>query len=132
MKCISYLDTGGTLFPCIILSLITLMYVLYFCHIYSILCFFPDMIHMWASSNQSLTCPTHCWSKAQTHRSKMNKVLQALYKLHNEKTGLQGFRPGPTNTGLYSLLDLGRRGPALSVMKTKALISCAVTVFVST
>ena len=40
-----------------------------------------------------------------------------------EKTGLQGFRPGPTQTGLYShrrwlevkILDLGSRGIVLSV-----------------
>ena len=49
-----------------------------------------------------------------------------------EKTGLRGFRPGPTQTGLYNqrleISDLDSRGIVLSrgVSKTKALISVFV------
>ena len=53
-----------------------------------------------------------------------------------EKTGLRGFRPGPTQTGLYShrrWLEAGnfvfrnKRDCTTPVAKTKALVSCAVT-----
>ena len=50
-----------------------------------------------------------------------------LYKPRCEKTGLWGFRPGPTQPQKMArgvkFSDLGSRG----VAKTKALISCAVT-----
>ena len=52
-----------------------------------------------------------------------------------EKTDKFGFRPGPTQTRLYShslklkarILDISRRGIVLCLAKTKFLISCAVT-----
>ena len=53
-----------------------------------------------------------------------------------EKTGLRGFRPGPTKTGLYShrrwleARNFGliqKRNCTIQVAKTKALISFAVT-----
>ena len=55
----------------------------------------------------------------------------------HEKTGLRGFRPGATQAGLYSHrrwleawnFGLGKqRDCTIHVTKTKALISCAVTV----
>ena len=42
----------------------------------------------------------------------------------HEKTCLQDFRPGPTQTGLYCHRW---RDCAISVVKTKVLISCVVT-----
>ena len=54
----------------------------------------------------------------------------------SEKTGLRGFRPGPTQTGLYSYrrwLDARNfgfrksRDCTIRIAKTKALISFAVT-----
>ena len=58
------------------------------------------------------------------------------YEPRREKTGLRGFRPGPTQTGLYSLRsrleawNFGfkkKRNSTIRVAKTKALISFAVT-----
>ena len=59
-----------------------------------------------------------------------------IYEPRYEKTGLQGFRPSPTQTRLYShrrWLEAGnfrirkQRDFTICVAKTKALISCAVT-----
>ena len=59
-----------------------------------------------------------------------------IYEPRSEKTGLRGFRPGPTQTGLYShrrWLEAGNfvfrkyRDCTIRVAKTKALISFAVT-----
>ena len=59
-----------------------------------------------------------------------------LYEPRSEKTGLWGFRPGPTQTGLYShrrWLEAGnfvfrnKRDCTIYVANTKALISFAVT-----
>ena len=36
-------------------------------------------------------------------RSVMGKKTMFLIEPRREKTGLRGFRPGPTQTGLYSL-----------------------------
>ena len=57
------------------------------------------------------------------------------FEPQNEKTGFQGFRPGPTQIGLYSYrrrLDsqnfgFKKRNCRICVAKTKALISCTVT-----
>ena len=58
------------------------------------------------------------------------------YEPRCEKTGLRGFRPGPTQTRLYShsrLLEVRNfgfrkyRDCSIHVAKTKALISFAVT-----
>ena len=58
------------------------------------------------------------------------------YEPRCEKTGLRGFRPGPTQTGLYShrrwleALNFGftkERDCTIRVAKTKVLISCADT-----
>ena len=63
-------------------------------------------------------------------------VRKRLYEPRCEKIGLRGFRPGPTQTGLYShtrWLEAGNfgirkeRGCSICVAKTKALISFAVT-----
>ena len=59
-----------------------------------------------------------------------------MYEPVREKTNNLGFRPGPTQTGLYShrrWLEAGKfgfrkyRNHAIRVAKTKALISFAVT-----
>ena len=59
-----------------------------------------------------------------------------MYEPRCEKTGLRGFRPGLTQTGLYSYrrwleaLNLGfnkKRGCTIRIAKTKALISNSVT-----
>ena len=59
-----------------------------------------------------------------------------IYQPHCEKTGLWGFGPGPTQTGLYShirwleacsFIFRKKRDCAIRVAKTKALISCTVT-----
>ena len=65
----------------------------------------------------------------------MHISIRFLYELQCEKTGLRGFRPGPTQTGLYSLrnrLEARNFGfkksvCTIHVAKTKALIGCAVT-----
>ena len=63
-------------------------------------------------------------------------VKVRTYEPRREKTGLQGFRPGLTRTGLYSYrrwLEAGNFGfrknmnCTICLAKTKALISCAVT-----
>ena len=63
-------------------------------------------------------------------------TLFFLYEPRSEKTGLWGFRPGPTQTRLYShrrwleALNFGfrkKRDCTIYVVKTKALISFAVT-----
>ena len=59
-----------------------------------------------------------------------------LYETRCKKTGFRGFRPGPTQTGLYShrrwleAYNFGfrkKRDCTIRVAKTKSLISCAVT-----
>ena len=47
-----------------------------------------------------------------------------LHEPRSEKTGLRGFRPGPIQTRLYSLIRLDC---TIRVAKTKSLISFAVT-----
>ena len=63
-------------------------------------------------------------------------LLGLLYEPRSEKTGLRGFRPGLTQTGLYSrkrwleawnFAFRKRRYCTIRVAKTKALISFAVT-----
>ena len=60
----------------------------------------------------------------------------ALFEPRRQKTGLRGFRPGPTQTGLYShrrwpeAWNFGfrkKRYCTIQVAKTKTLISFAVT-----
>ena len=62
--------------------------------------------------------------------------VETLFEPRCEKTGLQGFRPGLTQTGLCShrrwleAWNYGfrkKRDCTIHVAKTKALISCAVT-----
>ena len=62
--------------------------------------------------------------------------LSLINEPRRQKTGLQGFRPGPTQTGLYShrkwleTWNFGfrkQRDCTIQVAKTKALISFAVT-----
>ena len=63
-------------------------------------------------------------------------LRHGLYEPWREKTGLQGFRPGLTQTGLYShksrleawnFRKKKKRNYTIHVVKTKALISFAVT-----
>ena len=67
-------------------------------------------------------------------------VFSATHRLTNEprceKTGLRGFQPGSTQTGLYNhtkwleawnFVFRKKRDFTIYVAKTKALISCAVT-----
>ena len=65
-----------------------------------------------------------------------NCEFQSKYEPRRQKTGLRGFRPGPTQTGLYShrrwleTRNFGfgkQRDCTIRVAKTKALISFAVT-----
>ena len=65
-----------------------------------------------------------------------NLSVIVLIGPRREKTGLRGFRPGPTQTGLYKLRkeleawNFGfkkKRNCTIRVAKTKALISFAVT-----
>ena len=65
------------------------------------------------------------------------EVSPIYYEPRCEKTGLRGFRPGPTQTGLYNdrrLLEASNfcfrkyRDWTIRIAKTKMLISCAVTV----
>ena len=62
--------------------------------------------------------------------------MSTQYEPRRQKTGLRGFRPGPTQTGLYSCWrwletwNFGSRKQrycTIQVAKTKALISFAVT-----
>ena len=62
--------------------------------------------------------------------------VSPIFEPSCEKTGLRGFRPGPTQTGLYSYRrclearNFGfskKRDCTIRVAKTKALISFAVT-----
>ena len=39
------------------------------------------------------------------HKNKFLGTHYIAYEPRCEKTGLRGFRPGPTHTGLYSLED---------------------------
>ena len=67
------------------------------------------------------------------HNNCIRFIALVAYEPRYEKTGLRGFRPGPTQTGLYRWLEAGNfeirkeRGCTIYVAKTKALISCAVT-----
>ena len=62
-----------------------------------------------------------------------------VYEPRCEKTGLRGFRPGPTQTGLYShrrwleALNFGfkKRDCTIRVAKTKALISAKTKALIS-
>ena len=65
-------------------------------------------------------------------------VTSLLYEPRHEKTGLWGFQPGPLLIGMCSHkigLDASnfgfnkKRDHTICVVKTKSLISCAVTVF---
>ena len=65
-----------------------------------------------------------------------SSISQLLIEPRCEKTDLRCFRPGPTQTGLYShgrwleALNVGfrqQRDRTIHVAKTKTLISCAVT-----
>ena len=51
----------------------------------------------------------------------MVSVFMETYEPRSEKTGLQGFRPGPTNLSVQSQRDC-----TIRIAKTKALISFAV------
>ena len=82
------------------------------------------------NGNQYVTIPHN-----EPHGRKTNNVAFA-YEPRHKKTGLWGFRPGPTQTGLYSdrrWLEAGnfvfrkQRDCTSYVAKTKALISLAVT-----
>ena len=64
--------------------------------------------------------------------------IASSYEPRSEKIGLRGFRPGPTQTGLYSFRRLlearnfgfrKKRDCTIYVAKTKALISFCVFVF---
>ena len=64
------------------------------------------------------------------------KYYQTLCEPRFEKTGLRGFRPGPTETGLYSsrrwleackFVYKKKRDCTIYLAKTKALISFAIT-----
>ena len=64
------------------------------------------------------------WIVGSENQGQMKNSIQAkTFEPRSEKTGLRGFRPGLTQTGLYSyrrcleheILDLARRGIVLSV-----------------
>ena len=66
----------------------------------------------------------------------LQTIQSELFEPRSEKTGLRGFQPGPTQTGLYShrrWLEAGnfvyrkKRDGTIYVAKTKALLSCAVS-----
>ena len=66
----------------------------------------------------------------------MRPVVISTFEPLCEKTGLRGFRPGPTQTDLYShrrwleALNFGfsnKRKCTIHIAKTKALIGFAVT-----
>ena len=55
--------------------------------------------------------------------------MMSRFEPRREKTGLWGFRPGPTQTELYShrrWLERKKKNCTIFVAKTKAVISCAV------
>ena len=63
-------------------------------------------------------------------------IIMSAFEPRREKTGLRGFRPNPTQTGLHShrtgqeacnFGNMERKKRTIRVAKTKALISCAVT-----
>ena len=71
----------------------------------------------------------------KTHYQRV-RIVQQTFEPRREKTGLRGFRPGPTQIGLYKLrkeleaCNFGfkkKRKYTIRVAKTKALISFAVT-----
>ena len=65
-----------------------------------------------------------------------NEISVVIFEPRCKKTGLRGFRPGPTQTGLHShrrwlearnFVFRKKRDFTICVAKTKALISFAVT-----
>ena len=81
--------------------------------------------------------PFRDYSLKVLYRSNCIDVLHLLFEPRCEKTGLRGFRPGPTQTGLGShrrWLEASnfrfrkKRNCTIRVAKIKALISFAVTV----
>ena len=79
---------------------------------------------------------SECYFFNSTFVSIKSGVHVLYYEPCCEKTGLRGFRPGPTQTGLYShkrwleasnFLFRKKRGCTIYVAKTKALISFVVT-----
>ena len=40
---------------------------------------------------------------AQMLQADLHAIVVCIYEPRREKTGLRGFRPGPTQTGLYKL-----------------------------
>ena len=74
--------------------------------------------------------------KKKKKKKKKNRGISCIIEPRREKPGLRDFRPGPTQTGLYShrkWLEAGnfgfrkQRNCTIRVAKTKALISFAVT-----
>ena len=61
--------------------------------------------------------PFHFKKKIEITGALNSRYKSTLYEPRREKTGLRGFRPGPTQTGLYKLAisDLSRREIVLSV-----------------
>ena len=45
----------------------------------------------------------HCVPNETDEKSRLKGVMGATCEPRREKTGLRGFRPGPTQTGLYKL-----------------------------
>ena len=50
------------------------------------------------------------WVHIRSASSRCFKLAPTMYEPHSEKTGLWGFRPGPTQTGLYSYRRWMTRG----------------------
>ena len=74
--------------------------------------------------------------KKKQKKQILSKQPLLLYEPRCEKTGLRGFRPGPTQTRLYNhtrwlearnFVFRNKRDCIIYVAKTKALISFAVT-----
>ena len=80
-------------------------------------------------------------AKCQTIKKKKTLFQCHKHELRREKTGLRGFRPGPTQVRhkpVCTVIEKGymleisdfkkKRDCPICIAKTKALISCAVTV----
>ena len=93
------------------------------------------------SSNMYLICSSGCLSSFSNififFKCIKGEFPFTIYEPRCEKTGLQGFRPGSTQTRLYSYrrwLEAGnfvskkKRDCTIRVAKTKTLINFAVTV----
>ena len=110
------------------------------CAICQCICFDIDSIAVepFCSSYFLIKCSgsSQRWEQSKQMTFFCEFIYEALIEPGRQKTGLRGFRPGPTQTGLYShrrwleTWNFGfrkQRDCTIQVAKTKALISFAVT-----